>query len=393
MSHPATLPPSHEPLETDPFLEYSHKGLFAAPWLERPDPLEIVATQRLSRSLARAPASSADWTPALSHLMEVRSHCLLAANDLDPIPARSHYGDALKACKVALNLLHHATEGAEGALATWALGVHTLIQAQLAMPDLAEAERLAREAAVQLSNLADPLCAGAEQDARAAALMAREPKELHRKLEGLMDRVGDKVEYFRFELDRQETLLNEHLANVVQSHATAFRAALIWGLINVALMATLPLNGRFFPSVPWSLPFAVAVPVFWWMTWDRPFRGNMRFFDWIRWLRVDSLRQFSEVARSLSGPAAQFRESATALLREARIDRELLAAYHLFTLPSAADTVDEAAALAEEGKAFLTGHWLLELRDARPWSLDDVLQVEPSMLPNGVRIFYGSPQL
>ncbi|HWI51637.1 MAG TPA: hypothetical protein VNT01_05790 [Symbiobacteriaceae bacterium] len=393
MTYVATLTPSHVPLEANPFLEYTNRGLFAAPWLGRPDPLEIVAAQRLARSLAHPQSSPADWTPALSALMNVRHHCLQAAAALDPIPARHHYGEALKACRYALNLLHHATEGPEGALAAWALGVHTLIMAQLAMPDLVMSERLAREAVVRLSLITDPMCAGAEADAHAATLLAREPSELTRKLEGLVQRVADKVDYFRHEIDRHESNLNGHLAALVEAHGRAFRAVLIWGALNLALMLSLPLNGRFAPEVPWSLPFVVAVPALWWLTWDRPFRGGLRFFDWIRWIKQESVARFTEAAHAFPHPGKQYRESVTALLREARTDRELLAAYHLFTLPSSADTVDQAAALAEDGKVQFAGEWLVDFKDTNPWPLADVLQVQPLMLPNGVRIFYGQADM
>ncbi|HYF92835.1 MAG TPA: hypothetical protein VD969_11380 [Symbiobacteriaceae bacterium] len=390
MTYPAVLPPSQEPLAIDQYAQCYHKGLFAAPWLERPDPLEIVAAQQLSRSLAHAPAAPSDWTPAFSHLMEVRSHCLLAASALDPIPARHHYGDALKTCKVALNILHHATDGPEGALARWALGTHTLIQAQLAMPDLEESERLARHAIVMLSSIGDPLYAGAEQDAHAATRLAREPQELHWKMEGLCDRIGDKLAYYRFEIDRQEALLNQRLAGVVRAHSTALRSVLVWGLLNLALMASLPLNGQFAPDVPWSLPLAVAVPVLWWWTWDRPYRSGMRFFDWIRSIKADSLTQLTDAVANLISPARQFSESAADLLRQARLDREVLAAYHLFTLPSSADTVEDAAQLVEEGSSVLAGQWCIELNDSHPWPLDEVLAARPSRLPNGIRIYFGS---
>lgn len=388
MTYPTLLPPSHDPLELESFVEYSHSGLFAAPWLERPDPLAVVAAQRLSRSLAHAPASQNDWTPALSHLMEVRSHCLQAATALDPIPARQHYTDALRACTVALNILHHATEGPGGALATWALGVHTLIQAQLAVPDLAESERLARQATITLSGIGDPTFTGAEQDVCAATRLAREPLELRQKLRTLTDRVLDLAEYYRWELSRQETQLNERLTAVVQAHTTAFRSGLLWGLLNLALMAALPLNGPIAPRIPWSLPFALAVPVLWWLTWDRPYRNGLLFFDWIRSIKLESISQFSQTVRSLSSPAQLFREGAAAILREGRANRELMAAYYLFTLPSDVDMVDDAAQVADESKAVLTGEWCVELKDSHPWPLTEMVMTGLSTLPNGIRIYY-----
>jgi hypothetical protein len=395
MTIPMTLPPSHQPVAVDPFLQYSQKGLFAAPWLGQPDPIELMAVQRLSRSLSHSPAATApdDWSPVMGHLLEVRACCLQAAQTANPLTARARYMEALQACETALNLLHDAMESTEGALANWALGVHTLIRAQLAMPDLNDSERLAREATEQLTRVEDPLCAGAAEDAHAATLLAREPLELTLRLAGLPSRMSDKIEYFRYMRDEAETMLNSQLERVVEAHTAAFRSVLIWTAINLVLMASLPLNGFLRPDIPWSAPLAIAVPILWWLTWDRPYREDMRFFDWIRWIRDQSLLQFHAAAKSVKNPGEQFRERAVDLLREARRDRERLAAFYLFAVPSQVDTVDDAARLADEGKEVLTGVWMIELDDTNPWPLDEALKVQPSMLPKGFRIYYGAGNL
>ncbi|MDF2627345.1 MAG: hypothetical protein K0R39_1176 [Symbiobacteriaceae bacterium] len=357
MTFAATLPASHWPLEVDSFLRITQKGLFAAPWLERPDPLEILAVQReahaMAHSHAPAPGSAYHWTPALGHLLDLRNHCLLAAAALDPIPARHHYGEALKAAQAALKILHHETEGTPGALATWALGVHTLIQAQLAMPDLAEAERLARQAIITLSDIRDPLCIAAEYDAHAATRLAQEPDELRARLLALPDRINDQIAYYRHEGEQQAVRLQRAKVEVRRARFTATWLVALWCLLNLALMATVPLNGWLAPDVAWSLPCALAVPLLWWLTWDRPLRGKHRFFDWLRWLQVNAHNQLHETEVSLIDPVERFWEGSTHVLREARLDRELLAGYYLFILPSAVDTVDVAADLAADGKVIL----------------------------------------
>lgn len=354
MTGAATLPASQWPIEVDSFLKRTYKGLFAAPWLERPDPLEIMAVQRDARGMAHAAAGS-DWVPALGHLLDLRGHCLLAAAALDPLPARRHYREALTACQSALNILHHATDGTPGALAAWTLGVHRLILAQLAMPDLAETERMAREAMVILSGISDPLCSAAEYDAHAATRLAHEPAELRARLAALPERISDKISYYRFEGEQQIIRLERAQTAVRRAKVITTAAVGLWGLLNLALMATLPLNGWLAPEVPWSLPCALAVPLLWWFTWDRPVKGNLRFFDWVRWMKFTTLDRLQKAEADLIDPAEQFRESSARLLREARGDRELLAGYYLFILPSDVDTVDIAADLAADGKAILTG--------------------------------------
>jgi len=356
MTLAAPLPASLLPVDMDAFLKRTEKGLFAAPWLERPDPLEILAVQRDARSLAHSPAPAgggSDWAPALGYLLDLRSHCLLAAAALDPIPARHHYQEALKAAQSALNVLHHATEGTPGALAAWALGVHRLILAQLAMPDLAETERLAREAIIILSGISDPLCIAAENDAHAATRLAQEPAELRTRLADLPDRISDQINYYRFADEQQIAGLQRAKLEVRRARFTATWTVALWCLLNLVLMATLPLNGWVAPEVPWSLPCAIAVPVLWWLTWDRPIRGSLRFFDWLRWLQFTAHDLLQKAEADLIDPPAAFRESSARLLREARIDRELLAGYYLFVLPSDADTVDMAATMVDDGRAIL----------------------------------------
>lgn len=352
----APFPVTQWPPEVDSFLKRTQKGLFAAPWLENPDPLEILAVQRDARSMAHAPSaanSGCDWAPALGYLLDLRGHCLLAAAALDPIPARHHYREALAACQNALNLFHRAGGATPGALATWTLGVHQLILAQLAMPNPAETERLAREAIQILSGITDPLCIASECDAHAATRLAQEPAELRARLTALPDRMSDQVSYYRFVGEQQIARLRRAKLEVRRARFTATWTVALWCLLNLVLMATLPLNGWVAPEVPWSLPCAIAVPVLWWLTWDRPIRGNLRFFDWLRWLQFTAHDLLQKAEADLIDPAARFRESSAQLLREARVDRELLAGFYLFILPSDVDTVDMAATLADDGKAIL----------------------------------------
>jgi len=243
MSHPATLPPSLLPLQLDPFVEQSQRGLFAAPWLDRPTPSEVFAVQRLTRTLSHNVVSTdthGDLAPVLSLLLLIRSHCMLAAIATDAREARQHYNEALKVCLTTLNLLHHETEGTPLAIASWVQGVHSLIWAQLAVPNFPEVERLCRMAMVQLSGVTDPVCRGAEADAHAATRLAHEPPELARALSELPDRIAAKEEYYRYQLDQQESLLNQRLAGIHVAYTEAFRLATGWGALNLALMAPAP---------------------------------------------------------------------------------------------------------------------------------------------------------
>lgn len=392
MSHPATLPPALLPQQLDPFVEQSHRGLFAAPWLDRPAPSEVFAVQRLTRTLSHTAVSTDthdDLAPVLSLLLLIRSHCMLAAIATDSREARQHYSEALKVCMTTLNLLHHETEGTPLAIATWVQGVHSLIWAQLAVPNFAEVERLARMAMIQLSGVTDPVCRGAEADAHAATRLAHEPPELARALSDLPDRVAAKEEYYRYQLDQQESLLNQRLQGIHEAYTEAFKLAVGWGALNLTLMATLPLNGFWRPDIPWSVPFVILVPVLWWATWDRPFRAELRFFDWLRWSRQEAMALFLAAARERLTPAEHFREAVTEVLRQARAQRDQLAAFLLNALPPEFDRLDESATLAARGAEVLTGTWMAEMRDSKPWALDDLLPLDPPMVPNALRIYFG----
>ncbi|HYG60132.1 MAG TPA: hypothetical protein VD902_18855, partial [Symbiobacteriaceae bacterium] len=390
--HSATLTPSQLPLQLDPFLDLSHRGLFAAPWIDRPTPSEVFAVQKMTRTLSHSAVSTdaaGDLTPVLSLLLLIRSNCMLAAMTMDHADARHRYQEALKVCTTTLNLLHHETEGTPVAIAAWVRGVHTLIRAQLAMPDLAEVDGLARTAIIELDGNTDPICRGAEADAHAATMLAQEPAELGRELELLPDRVGDKLAYYRNQIDVQESLLNQRLSGIHATHQESLKLTLQWFALNAALMATLPLNGAWRPDIPWSVPFVIAVPVLWWWTWDKPFRDGMSFFDWMRWSRQGSIALFQAAARDLLHPADQYREAVTDLLRGARERRERIAAFFLFALPGRYDTVDEGVKAAAEGAEILSAGWMAEMSDSIPWLLDDLLPLDPSMLPRATRIYFG----
>lgn len=389
MTHPVMLPPSRQPVETLPFTEQTHGGLFAAPWLVRPGDAEIRTVADLSRAFARQDRSPGEWNAALSYLLAVRVHCLTAAKASSATEARAEYQEALRACLTAINLLHHAEDGTPGDLAAWARGVHTLIRAQVALPDLAASEALAREAIIVLSQISDPLCSGAEADARAATRLAREPGELAHRLETLPSRTMDKVEYFRYRVETHEGLLNQRLLGIADAYRAGLGATLGWVAINVALMAALPLNGLWYPTVPWSLPMAAAVLILWWWTWDRPYRDGLRFFDWYRSRREKALAEFHATATDFPAPLNLYRDSIADLLRNARVDRDRLEAFYLFDLPARLDTLDATAVIADEGKGILSGEWMAELNDRAPWPLAHVLPVVPSMLPYATRIYYG----
>lgn len=383
------LPPTRRPLYTEPFVVLARGGLFAAPWLRRPTPDDLAAVREQSRTLAQNDLSPADLTAALSYLLAVRGHCVEAALATAPAEARSCYQEALRACQTALNLLHHAAGGTAGALASWAQGVHTLVRAQLAMPDLGQTESLAREAAVQLSLIDDPLCEGAEADAHAATLLARDPAELAMRLTDLPDRVADRVAYFRQRIDCKESELNHGLMAVTDAHTRSLVDSVGWGLLNLALMASLPLNGLWRPDIPWSLPLVVAVPMLWWWTWDKPYKQGLRFFDYLRCLKRDSLLAFHQAVEEFPDPHGQYRDSAAHALRQGQADRNRLRDFCLGGLPAEYDRVDEAAVMADEGNVLLTGQWMVELKDRAPWPLAEALPVDPSMLPWSTRIYYG----
>lgn len=388
MSTPTILPPSRLP-GTEPFARLTHHGLFSAGWLERPAWTDTAEVEALSRQLAQSDTAPGSLTAVLSYLLAVKGHCMEAAQTEDPLQVRAHYNEALRTCRTALNLLHHASEGTPGALADWALGVHSLILAQLAMPDLDEAERLCRDALIILSGIADPLCAGAEADAHAATRLAQEPALLAARMENLPTRALDKLDYYKYRIDYQESILNQKLTGLKDAHTQSLLYAVGWGLLNLALMAALPLNGVWWPRAPWSLPFALGVLLLWWATFDRPFRDGLRFFPWLRANRERSLAAFREAA-DLFEAAATYDQAISQMMREARTDRDLLAAYCLGTPSERWDTLDDTATIGREGKAILEGVWMIELDDRSPWPLAEALKVEPSMLPHGYRIWHGA---
>lgn len=389
MMHPVMLPPTRQPAETLPFAEQTHGGLFAAPWLPRPSDAEIRTVADLARAFGRQDRSPSEWNAVLGYLLAVRAHCLSAARAATAAGARAEYQEALRGCLTAINLLHHAQEGTAGDLAAWARGVHTLIRAQLAMPDVQGCETLAREATVILSMISDPLCAGADADARSAARLAREPLEVALRLTSLPDRALDKVEYFRHRVEQQEGMLNQRLEALTDAHRTGMGATLGWAMLNLLLMGSLPLNGVWRPDVPWSLPLAACVLILWWWTWDRPYRHGLRFFDWYADRRRKALEEFRAAAAEFPAPLEQYQASMADMLREARADREQLSAFYLFDLPQSLDTLDMTAVIGNEGKSILTGEWMAELNDRAPWPLRHVLPVEPTMLPYAYRIWYG----
>lgn len=387
------LPPIKSPLRMEPFAELTRRGLFAAQWMERPTLAEIEEVQDLSRNLAQHDTSPQELTAVLSYLVAVRGHCLLAAESQDAFRAKDHYQEALRSCRTALNLLHHATDGTPGALARWALGVHCLIQAQLAVPDMAETERLSREAMIHFAGCADePACAGAEADASAATRLAHEPANLARQLEDLPTRALDKLDYCKYRTDLAVSNLNACLGGIHQAYKTAFGHVLGWSLANILLMATLPLNGFFRPDIPWSMPPVLGVLALWWWTWDRKYREGLPLFDWIRLIRNRSIALFREAAEHLPNPGAEFSEGVTTLLREGREARDRLTAFCLFALPDKWETLDQTATIGAEGKGILEGDWYAEMDDHHPYTLVDLLPVDPTLLPHALRIFYGTSE-
>jgi hypothetical protein len=387
------LPPIRSPLRTEPFAELTRPGLFAAPWMEHPSEAAVQAVQDMSRELAQHDISPNELTAVLSYLLAVRGHCLLAARQETAARVREHYQDALRACRTVTNLLHHATEGTPGALATWSTGVHSLIEAQLALPDLAASERLARDALVKLSCCTgEALCDGAEADAAAATRLAREPAELASQLEDLPTSALDKLDFFKYRTDYLVSMLNARLGGIHESYRRAFGDVLLWGLANLVMMASLPLNGFFRPDIPWSIPPVLGVLFLWWWTWDGTFRENLPFFVWVRWVRSQSISLFHEATEQLINPAAEYSSSMATMLRDGRTARDRLAAYCLFALPEKWETLDQAATIGTEGMEILAGDWLAEMDDHHPWPLAELLPVDPTMLPHALRIFHGTSQ-
>lgn len=386
MTHSASTQPAT--LWKDPFAERTARGLFTAPWLEIPSEEGITAVHHLSQTLLRAPGRPDDLSVTLGHLLAVHGHCQQAARAREPRACRQHYGEALRECEIALSRLHHSKGGTPAALASWALGVHTLIRAQIIMvSDPNSARLLAYESLHQLSGIVDQLCAGAEADALSAMLLVREPAELEARLAGLADEVRALADEAEGQIDRKEADLNHALITVHRNHEQALAWAVGWGLLNLALMATAPINALYGTRIPWSLPFLAAIPALWYLTWGRLFKDGLFFWAYVRMLRLASIAEFKAVAADL--PRPRFHDEADALLEHAQRDHERLSAFYLFRLPDECNTCWKAKAIADGVKERLDGHWMVELIDRHPWPLAQVLPTEPSMIPGITRVWYG----
>lgn len=388
MTHAGSTRPAT--LWKDPFAERTAKGLFSAPWLEIPTPEGIAAVHHLSETLMRTPAHPADLSVTLGHLLAVHGHCQQAARARDPRICRQHYGDALRECEIALSRLHHSKGGTPAALASWALGVHTLIRAQITMSsDPPQARLLAYQSLHQLSGIVDPLCAGSEADALSAMLLVREPAELEARLTALPDEIKALCVEAEGQIDRMEGDLNHELIGVHQNHERALGWSVGWGLLNLLLMATLPLNGRYASQVPWSAPFLLGLPVLWYLTWARPFRSGLTFFAYVQMLRLSSIASFKEVAMHPPRPRERLMQQVDELLAHAQQDLQRLSGFYLYRLPEDYDTCWKAKAIADGAKERMQGDWMAELADRHPWPLVEVLPTEPSMIPSITRVWYG----
>lgn len=375
MANPVILPPS-QPLTRDPFTDLTDQGLFAAPWI--------------AWSLSKEPlvSSHPEATPQ-GQMLAVRHHCLLAGGARSPIDIRSHYDRALVACQRAIDQLQDGYSPLDTAMLAWVQGVHTLILAQLSLPDAETSHHLAMQAWQRLAVIDQPLCGGAKADARAALTLAREPGVLAERLARLPDAVLALVDQTRSRVGRHEAVLNQRLLGARERYQEAFTATLLWVLANLVLMATLPLNGLFNPHLPWSLPFALAVPALWWATWTLRYRDDLRFFDWYHLRKLNALGHFSEVANLLPDPRSHFRERAHERMNQGRRDHERLEQFYLYALPERLATLGTAEVAVEEGNRLLGGHWIVEFSTRNSLPLRDVLPVEPTMLPNAHRIWFG----
>lgn len=377
----------------DPFAERTARGLFAAPWIETPSPEGIATVQQLSETLLQTPTRPDDMSVILGHLLAVHGHCQRAAASREPRAALRCYRDALRECEVTLSRLHNAKAGSPAALAAWALGVHTLIRAQMAMTtDPDQARHLAYEALHQLSGIADPLCDGAETDALYAMLLVREPADLESQQASLTDEVRSLVAKTEGEIQQREAAMNRALTTVQANHAKALSLALGWGLLNLLLLATGPLNAVYAPSSPWSLPFLLYLPLFWYQTWLRPFKDGLNFFDYLRALRRRSLNEFIAAASDLPDPKEQLFDALTPMLEQAQRDHDRLASFYLFKLPEHCDTCWKARATVEGAKERLNGEWMAEMIDKAPWPLAQVLPTDPTMIPTVSRVWFRQSQ-
>lgn len=373
----------------DPFISHTGKGLFAAPWTEHRS-ADGDGIRQLSESLKETPGGPDDLGTTLGHILAVRSGCLEAAQARDHRICRQHYRRALQECDIALSRLQYVKEGTPAALASWVLGLHTLIRAQISMiSDPAAARKLAHEALQQLSNITDPLCAGAEADALSAMLLVREPADLEAKLIHLPDRVRELADDLEGRISRKEGELNHALVGIHQNHQRALGLAVGWGLLNLLLITPAVLYGLNWAERTSALLFLLGVPLLWYFTWGRPFQNGLTFFAHIRALRLSSIADFQESAGDLPRPHRQFWGALEAILEQAERDQERLTGFYLYDLPPQFDTQWKARAITVGLRERLHGDWLASLTDRHPWPLEQVLPTEPSMIPNITRIWFG----
>lgn len=375
---------------TDPFAKRTVHGLFSAPWLERPCTESIAEVEQLSEALRQTPHRRDDLSVVLGHLLAVHGHCQRAARSRDPHTSRRHYHNALQECEAVLARLYNAKGGTPAALAAWALGVHTLIRAQVAMAtNPTEARMLAFEALNQLSGPADPLVAGAEADALSAIVLAREPAELTGRLANLPDQVRAAVDKTEQKLSLRAAALNRAVRAVRRSHQEAMAWVVGWGALNLTLMATGPINSFFAPSVPWSLPFLLGLLLLWWATWAVPFRKGLPFYAYVRMLRTESIGGLRAAAGALPDPRPEVESAVRPLLEAGQRDHERLSLFHLYHVPAEADTCWKARAIAEGATERLSGEWMAEMIDRPPVPLAEVLPTEPSRIPGIIRVWFG----
>lgn len=375
MANPVILPPV-QPLARDPFTDLTDQGLFAAPWIPWAPPREPLVS------------SHPDTTPH-GQMLSIRHHCLLAAAAHDTVNIRSHYDRALVACQRAIDSLQLGHSPLDSAMLAWVQGVHTLILAQVCLPDAETSHHLATQAWQRLSGIDQPVCGGARADARAALTLAREPAVLAERAVRLPQAVLALTEQTKAHVERHESVLNQRLAGVRERYQDAFTATMIWIMANLLLMVSVPLNGAFAPHLPWSLPFALAVPALWWGTWTLRYRDGLCFFDWYQVRKATALAHFHEAATLLPDPKSHYRLKAGERLAQGCRDHERLGQFYLLELPERLDTLAAAEEAAAKGNQVLDGAWTVEFSNRNALQLRDVLPVEPTMLPTAHRIWFG----
>lgn len=390
MMDPVALSPIHR-LWTTRFTGSGDHGIFVAPWTvpstnASPDPDEIAG------ALIRTAADPGDTPTVLGHLLSVHRKCLWAAKETDPVTARTHYQDALADCETALELVHNSTGEPRTSLSAWALGVHTLILAQRAMPDALESRKLATHALKYLSQARDPLCSGAQSDRLAALALIEETEQLTTRMASLPHRVRRALDHARAQIEVHENLIKLHLADVHEMHRSSFRATLAWVAANAALVATLPLNAIYLTWVPWSLPFLLALGALWWWTWIRPYRDGLFWFTWLGARHSQAIGRFQAAFDCLPDPGRDFTEETRPILVAGRRDRDRLNQFYLFTMPKQLDTMAEAEQIVRAGGTLLAGTWMSELDDRHPWPLADVTPVAHQMLPHTIRVWHGTSE-